>query len=33
VRLAYHAVPHLAARSISSNAHLHALLLELQGLD
>ncbi|MDQ0819253.1 5,10-methylenetetrahydrofolate reductase [Arthrobacter sp. V4I6] len=30
-RLGYHAVPHLAARSITSKAHLHALLLELQG--
>jgi 5,10-methylenetetrahydrofolate reductase len=29
--LQYHAVPHLAARSITSKAHLHALLLELQG--
>jgi methylenetetrahydrofolate reductase (NADPH) len=30
-RLGYHAVPHLAARSITSKANLHALLLALQG--
>ena len=30
-RLGYHAVPHLAARSITSKAQLHSLLLELQG--
>ncbi len=30
-RLGYHAVPHLAARSITSETHLHTLLLELQG--
>ncbi|MET4135413.1 methylenetetrahydrofolate reductase [Pseudarthrobacter sp. PvP090] len=30
-RRGYHAVPHLAARSIASEAQLHSLLLELQG--
>jgi methylenetetrahydrofolate reductase (NADPH) len=30
-RLGYHTVPHLAARSIASQAELHSLLLQLQG--
>jgi methylenetetrahydrofolate reductase (NADPH) len=30
-RLGYHAVPHLAARSIASRAELHSLLRQLQG--
>lgn len=30
-RLGYHAVPHLAARSITSQAELHSLLRQLQG--
>jgi len=30
-RLGYHTVPHLAARSITSQAELHALLRQLQG--